>query len=737
MKTVRLVALTVLAAAAGAAQPPARPTVEWIYSDDGENATKLPAFAWTSANDLLVLDERRPEKERTLERVAPSGGTRRPAVDAAAALASLKALLGEGGAPAALSWPEALDAAGRRAVYLLAGDLFLLDLDGSRFDRLTRTPEAERIARFSPDGRKLAFVRANDLWVIDLATKTETRLTADGSPSLLNGALSWVYWEEVFNHDEAGYWWSPDSGAIAFLKTDESPVSEVVFTDIAPAVPRVIRQRYPKAGGANPAVTVALVETASGRTVRLSREDAPYEYVLGVTWLPDSRRVAVQTTNRMQTRADLTFVERATGKAALVLSDPDEAWANQHELVFMEGGKSFLWSSERDGFTHLYLYNADGRLVRQVTRGAWSVRGPEGFYSEALGSAFADEAHGLVYFTAMEKSPIERHLYRVRLDGSGMERVTSEDGVHRIAFSPDRRFFTDEHSAHCTPPALDVHEASGGRSLAVASSRAGLVDALSWQCPQLTTVPADDGSPLQVRLLKPRGFDAATRYPVILYVYGGPSAPIVTDSWGYSFASNAPFDQILANEGYVTANVDPRSATAASKRDENAVVRNVWSDRELADLLAGVRWLKSQPWVDPDRVGIWGWSGGGTSTLLAMTRSREFKAGIAVAPNTDWRFYDSKFSEAYMKTPADNPEGYEHTSLVRRAKDLHGRLMLVHGSGDDNVHPQHTWAVVNELIDAGKPFDLMIYPMRKHTIDDRPARIDLFKRMLEFWKRNL
>jgi dipeptidyl-peptidase-4 len=221
---------------------------------------------------------------------------------------------------------------------------------------------------------------------------------------------------------------------------------------------------------------------------------------------------------------------------------------------------------------------------------------------------------------------------------------------------------------------------------------------------------------------------------VILYLYCGPGAPTVNDSWDYSFAGNAYFDQVLANRGYVVASIDNRSATGISKTLENSVLRRVWSDGELADVLAGVAWLKAQPWVDKDRVGIWGWSGGGSSTLLAMTRSHEFKAGIAVAPNVEWRYYDTKFSETYMKTPADNPEGYAHTSLVTRAKELHGRLLLVHGSGDDNVHPQHTWHVVDELVAAGKPFDLMIYPMRKHTIEDRPARIHLFNKMLEFWK---
>jgi dipeptidyl-peptidase-4 len=734
MKIAKVLGVLVLLLALPAiAQGQQRLTVEWIYSDEGENATKLPQFAWTTGGDLLLFDGRRPEGERTIERLAAGTRERRPAVDRAAALVSLKALLGEKDAPTALRWPDAFDPAGTRALYTFADDLFMLDLGTSRFERLTRTPEKEGIARFSPDGRKVAFVRDNDLYVYDLAAHSETRLTRDGSATTLNGALSWVYWEEVFNHEEAGYWWSPDSGAIVFLRADDSPVSEFLFPDFRPAVPKVLRQRYPVAGGANPVVTLGIVEVASGRTVFVDPEEMPYEYVMGVTWLPDSGRVAVQTTNRMQTKLDLYFVERASAKATRILTDADDAWVNQHELQFLDGGRRFVWSSERDGHTHLYLYAADGTLVTQLTRGAWSVRGPESFYGEALGSAFVDEARGFVYFTALEKSPTERHLYRVRLDGSGFERLTKEDGVHAVSFSPDRRAWVDSHSAHCTPPSLSLHDA-GGRTTVLATSRTDFIASLDWTCEELTTAPAADGFPLPVRLLKPRGFNPAKKYPAIVYVYGGPSAPVVKDSWEFSFARNASFDQILAREGYVVMSVDPRSATGISKKLENLVVRNVWGDFELADFLAGVRWLKSQPWVDPGRVGIWGWSGGGTSTLLLMTRSHEFKAGIAVAPNTDWRFYDTKFSETYMKTPADNPGGYDNTSLVRRAKDLHGRLLLVHGGGDDNVHLQHTWAVVEELVQAGTPFDLMIYPMRKHTIDDRPARIHLFNKMLEFWK---
>jgi dipeptidyl-peptidase-4 len=303
-----------------------------------------------------------------------------------------------------------------------------------------------------------------------------------------------------------------------------------------------------------------------------------------------------------------------------------------------------------------------------------------------------------------------------------------------VSFSPDRRFFLDAHTSHRTPPSLTLRTAAGAPVSVVAPPRTDLLATLDLVVPDLTTVPADDGFPLPARIVRPQGFDPSRRYPVIVNPYGGPSSPTVRDGF---YGGSSLFEQVLARAGYAVVNIDNRSATGIAKKLEDPVARRVWSDNELADVLAGVRWLKAQPWVDPGRVGIWGWSGGGTFTLLAMTRSTEFKAGIAVAALVDGRFYDTKFEEAYMKTPADNPEGYEHIALQKRAKDLSGRLMLVHGTYDDNVHPQNLWVFADALIEAGKPFDMMVYPMRQHGIEDRPARRHLFNAMLEFWKRNL
>jgi dipeptidyl-peptidase-4 len=316
-----------------------------------------------------------------------------------------------------------------------------------------------------------------------------------------------------------------------------------------------------------------------------------------------------------------------------------------------------------------------------------------------------------------------------------MQRLTREDGTHRIAFSPDGRYYLDSHSAIDRMPSLTLHRADGELVREIAPARPETVAGFDLGERELFTIPAGDGFPMPAMLLRPRGFERGRRYPVVIYVYGGPSAPTVSDSWPGRARDYQ--EQILADEGYAVLHVDNRSASAQSKRLENLILREGYGSVELGDLLDAVKWLKSQPWVDPDRIGVWGWSGGGSYTLLAMTSSKEFRAGVAVAAVTDWRYYDTRWAEAFMKRPQDNPEGYDRTSHAQRAKDLHGRLLLVHGTYDDNVHPQNAWRFADELIEAGIPFDMMIYPMRKHGITDDAAQKHLYAKMLEFWDRNL
>ncbi len=728
-----LIALgSVLCARTLAAQTPRPLTVDWIYGEEAVAASRLPKFAWTSGSALLLLDDHKPPAARTIERVDAKTGQRRAAVDAAAALASLAALSpgAPGASPKSLPWPEALDAAGTTGVYLFGDDLYALDFATARFVRLTSTGAKETLPRFSPDGRKLAFVRDNDLWVLDLASKSETRLTSDGSETTLNGTLSWVYWEEVFDRGDTGYWWAPDSRSIAYLKTDDSPVDVTTFTDIAPAVPREIRQRYPRTGRPNPTVRLGVVPAGGGTSVWMDPAAAPYEYILGVEWMPDGRALAVQTTNRAQTKLDIWRFDVAAGRASLVLSDTDPALVYQKELQFAEGGKTWIVSFEVDGHPHLFRYAADGKRRNAVTQGPWSVRGSSS-YGAPQGSTFVDDIGGFIYFTSIEKSPLESHLYRVRPDGTGKVQITKETGTHKISFSPDRRAFVDTYSNANTLPSLALYDAAGTRVATLWENPKDFLAPYGLTRRELLTIPAGDGFALSASLLKPRGLRSRTEIPRPRARLRRPGIPDRPRPAGAATSSSSTCSSSRATSS-------PRSIRAAppvaDKKLEDAVVGKMMSDSELADLEAAVKWLKAQSWADPARFGIWGWSGGGSYTLLAMTRTKEFKAGISGAPVTDWHFYDTKFGEAYMKTAETNPEGYEWTSFVKRAKDLSGRLLLIFGSYDDNVHPQNGWAFADALIAAGKPFDIMVYPMQKHTFTDKAAIRHRAHKMLEFWK---
>jgi dipeptidyl-peptidase-4 len=461
--------------------------------------------------------------------------------------------------------------------------------------------------------------------------------------------------------------------------------------------------------------------------------DRPFDSILRVKWLPGSRRVSVQTLTRDQHELGLYFADRETGAATRILTETDPGWVNIHDdLHFLADGRHFLWASERDDFYHLYRFTMDGRLVNQVTRGPWAMASSSGVFWVKQAVAGIDETSGWIYFTAMERSSVERHLYRIKSDGSGMTRLTVEPGVHRVSMAANTRYYLDSYSNVRAMPSLALHQSDGSRKVSIATPRMELLAGFDMQYPELLTIPTADGFPMPARILKPKDFRPDRKYPVVLCVYGGASSASVLNSW----QSDMLFYQMLLKEGYVVLKVDNRAATAISKRLDNTVVGKI-GEPETSDFVDATRWLKAQSWVDAGRIGVWGWSHGGWSTLNLMTRSKEFKAGIAVAPVTDWRFYDSKWAEAFLKTPQENPDGYARTSLIGRAGELHGRLLLIHATYDDNVHPQNTQAFADALIKSGKLFDLMIYPMRKHDIGDRAATIHLYRTMLDFWKRNL
>ena len=711
-----------------------RLSLEWVFSEEGKTAASLPDHAWLDNGLLMLYDKRVPKAERTIESYNPENGRRRALVDAKQVIEAFTVQFEPEEPIEELGWPAAFDPAGRWAVYEQSDDVVLLDLRSGEIVPVAVTGAEEKSARFSPDGRWLAFVRENDLYAWDVNEQTEKRLTTGGSETLLNGTVSWVYWEELLGRVDQGYFWSPDSASIAYLQTDDSGVGLMHYVDFEPNLPKLIRQRHPKPGEANPRVRAGVVNLEDAKTSWIDLGSYPYEYLARVKWLPDSERLAVQTMNRPQTALDLFIADASSGEARHVMRETNEGWVNVHDdLYFLDNG-NFVWRSERDGFAHLYQFDADGELVNQITRGEWALRPSGGGAGMNRSVAFVGDDQRQIYFTSLEKASTERHLYRINSDGSGMQRMTTEGGSHRIWFRPDGEYYLDAWSALDRPPALNLHGPDGARLATITASADNIPERFDLRTWEMFTVDARDGFSMPAMMLKPRFFDEEKKYPVIVYVYGGPSAPTVVNAWGGN--ARSMYHQLLADQDVVVFYVDNRSAAGKSKTDANTILRQLYGPVEVNDLLDGIQWLKSQPYIDNERVGIWGWSGGGAMTLQAMTSSEEFAAGVAVAPVSDWHYYDTIYTERYMKRPQDNEDGYAATSHAKRAADIHGRLMLVHGTYDDNVHPQNSWSFADELIEAGITLDMMIYPMRKHGIADDAAQLHVYKTMLEFWQRN-
>jgi len=730
MRRALVTVLLSTAAALGLASE--RLTLEVATGAALRDAMSTPDYAWLEDGSALLYDRRVPPAGRTVERLDPATGRRTPAVDRGKAMASLAFLMdGEGETPPeALPWPAQVHPGGRVGLVELDGDLYLLYLRGSTFRRVTRTAEEETCARLSPDGTSISFVRGNDLYLHDLGRETERRLTSDGSPTLLNGTLSWVYWEEVHGREDIATWWAPDASALAFLQTDQSMVSEALFPGFDPEEHNVERQRYPRAGRTNPEVRLGVVELADGAVTWVDLGQPRPEYVVRVQWLPDSAALAVQTLDRAQQRLELRLVDRQTGASTVVLTETSSTWVSPvDDLRFLDGASRFLWSSEREGFRRLAIHRRDGTPLRALSPPTVALR-PSSGLGHVKGSVVAvDEAGGWVYYTAVEGLPVAPALYRSRLEGVGSQRVSTEVGTHRVGFDRDARHYLDRFATVSSPPGLFLHRSDGERLATVSAPAADVVARYGLQTPELLTYTTDDGLRLPAQLLVPPGFDPARRHPVILHVYGGPQAPTVVNDW----QRDTPVSNVLLNAGFVLAGADNRSATPTRKDWADTSHGRLMSAREVPDILAFVRWLKAQTWVDPERVGVWGWSGGGTFTLHLMTRSREFKAGVAVAAVTDFRFYDTVWTEAFLGLPQANPEGYRLGAATTHAGELSGRLLLVHGLDDDNVHPQNAWSFARALVDAGTSFDMMVYPGERHGI--RGARRHVWAAMLEFWQR--
>ncbi len=624
----------------------------------------------------------------------------------------------------------------------MLGDVFTVDVRSGSVRALVQTKETEEYAEASPDGRRVAFVRANDIFVVDVATGRETRLTRTGSDTLLNGKLDWVYEEELASRTGQSFAWSPDSKAIAYLQLDQARVPTFPIVDFLPVRNEVEWQHYPKAGAPNAIVRLGVVgldkdgRPGPERLVSFTPDDV---YVLPqLGWTPDSRNVAFQHLNRAQDELELRLAPvpatpgEPLGNPRLLLTERSKAWVNTFGPPrFLKDGRRFLWLSERDGFAHLYLCDVAGPC-RAVTQGPWMVDSRVSFAGPGAGFVL-DERSGFVYFTATEKDPRERHLYRVRLDGTGRTRLTREDGTHRTVVSPDGRFYADTWSDIQTPPRAWVSSQDATRRYALDANAEPEILRYERGSLEWVELKAADGTTLYGSLLKPADFDPARRYPVIVSVYGGPHSQTVTNSWQHV----SPLDSLLASRGFLVFKLDNRGMAARGTAFEFPLHRDM-GKIELQDQLVGVEHLKSLPFVDSGRIGITGWSYGGYLTLYALTNAPSvFKAGVAGAPVTDWKHYDSIYTERYMGTPETNPKGYETSSPLHKAGALEADLLLIHGSSDDNVHLANTLAFVAALVKAGKPYSLQLFPRQLHGFRPKEDRIARDRALLAHFERTL
>jgi dipeptidyl-peptidase-4 len=609
------------------------------------------------------------------------------------------------------------------ALVTIADDLYFYDVPTAKASRLTATSGIEEEATFSPDGQLVAFVRAHNLYAIDIATQKERALTNDGGREILNGKLDWLYQEEIYGRDRyRGYWWSPDSTRVAFLQLDERPVPEYTVVDHIPYRPALEVTDYPKAGDPNPTVKLGVAKVSGGTPTWIDLAAYTDFLIVNVDWTPDARHVVNQIQDREQTWLDLNLADPDTGRVRTLLRETTKAWVNENgNPVWLKDG-SFLWFSERSGFKHLYRIGADGAVLKQVTSGRWDVRT---FYG-------VDQDAGLLYFAASERSPIGTDIYRITMDGSGLTRLSQVDGTHRAIFNPAFTLFADVWSNVTTPSQARLHRSSDGSEVrAIDLNPVPVLRDYRLSTPEFVQVKTRDGFVMEGMLIKPVDFNPARRYPVYQFTYAGPGASQVKNQWG---GREYMFHQMLAQHGVIVWVLDNRSASGKGVESQWPVYGRL-GEIELQDLEDGVAWLKRQPYVDSTRMVLSGWSYGGFMTAYAMTHSTSWSAGIVGAPVTDWRDYDSIYTERLMKLPKNNPDGYRRTAPRFSADKLQGRLLLLHGTMDDNVHMQNSVQFAYELQRAAKPFEMMVYPKSRHGISDGRLNSHLRQLMFDFTMR--
>ncbi|WP_114751371.1 S9 family peptidase [Pleomorphovibrio marinus] len=601
------------------------------------------------------------------------------------------------------------------------------------FDRETQELqplyENEKVsyATLSPDNTKVAFVKDNNLYYKDLKSGELHQVTLDGKENhIINGAADWVY-EEEFSMAQA-FKWSPDGKKIAFLRFDESEVPAYNMQLWGELYPQDYIFKYPKAGEKNAVVGVH-IHHLDGETVIMDSGEEEDVYLPRIFWAGNSDTLAFIRLNRLQNQMDLYHADSRTGNSQLLLSESSSTYVDLNyndNLLYLDNGKGIISTSEKDGFKHIYHHDLSGNLIRQITSGDWEV-------TELIG---IDQDAGKIYFHSTEVSPLQTHLFVVDMKGENKKQLTKESGTHQTDMSPDFKYYIGTFSNTETPDLIRLFD-TDGLELTVLENNSRLKERLenfNLGSKEFFEMEAADGSKMNGYLIKPHDFDPAKKYPVLMYVYGGPGSQNVKDSW----TSIRDFWHFhLAGEGYLVACVDNRGTGAKGREFKHATYANL-GKLEVEDQIDAAKYMGTLPYVDPERIGIWGWSYGGyMSSLSLMLGNEVFKTAIAVAPVTTWRYYDTIYTERYLQTPQLNPSGYDDNSPLTHVGKLEGSFLLIHGTGDDNVHFQNAVDLTNALIGANKQFETFYYPNRAHSISGGNTSFHLYRKMTDFIKKSL
>lgn len=600
---------------------------------------------------------------------------------------------------------------------------YVYDIAGKKLTPLS-TNGKQRLEAFSPDSKKIAFVRENNIFIKDLLSGTETQVTTDGVMNkIINGGTDWVYEEEFALPN--GMEWSPDGKKLAFYRFDESMVPEFQMTVYGQGLyPGEDVFKYPKAGEKNSIVSIHIYDLASKATIPVNVGSETNQYIPRIEWTTTSAVLSVIRMNRLQNKQELMLVNTTDGTANVILTETSPQYLEVcDDLTFLPDGKTFLWSSDRDGRTHLYHYNMDGSLVKQITKGWWDVISFYGY----------DEKSKVLYYQSNEGLPYTRTAYSIKTDGSGKKRLTPKEGNNYLTFSTGMRYFVNYYSTANTPNYITMNSADG-KELRVLRSNENLsntIRAYNFTKKEFFNIKNAEGDTLYGWMIKPADFDPNKKYPVLMHVYGGPGHNTVNDSWD----RDLPWHQMLAQKGYIVVSVDNRGTEYRGAKFKKSTYGQM-GKLESADQIDAAKWLRNQTYVDRDRIGIQGWSYGGYMSSLCLAVGADFfKMAISIAPVGNWRFYDSIYTERYMGLPQDNAKGYDAYSPTENMDKVRGKLLLVHGTADDNVHFQNSVAMVNALIAANVQFDFFMYPDQNHGMGS--GRYHLYVKMTSFIQSNL